>query len=224
MKKFLLLGLTTVAAFSASATLFVGWTNGANATFANGGFVADGNHSGWVDLQTVSASGTIQSLAVILTVSGGWNGDLFAYLVHDTGFAVLMDRVGYSGSGFGYGNPGVDITLTSAGNPIENYQGFSPVYNLAGQLTGAWQAHSGLENFIGLTAGGTWSLFLADLGPGDVSQVQSWGVQMDIVAVPEVETWIAAALAGAFGAFWLNRAIWKGVVPPSNNRPPEESR
>jgi len=36
-------------------------------------------------------------------------------------------------------------------------------------------------------------------------------LQMDIVAVPEVETWVAAALAGAFGAFWLNRQIWGGV-------------
>jgi hypothetical protein len=34
---------------------------------------------------------------------------------------------------------------------------------------------------------------------------------MDIVAVPEVETWAAAALAGMFGAFWLNRQIWGGV-------------
>jgi len=35
-----------------------------------------------------------------------------------------------------------------------------------------------------------------------------------IVAVPEVETWVAAALAGAFGAVWLNRQIWgaKGRV------------
>jgi hypothetical protein len=31
---------------------------------------------------------------------------------------------------------------------------------------------------------------------------------MDIVAVPEVETWGAAALAGAFGAFWLNRQMF----------------
>jgi len=27
------------------------------------------------------------------------------------------------------------------------------------------------------------------------------------VAVPEAETWVAAALAGMFGAFWLNRQV-----------------
>jgi subtilisin-like proprotein convertase family protein len=64
---------------------------------------------------------------------------------------------------------------------------------------------------LGTSPNGTWSLFIADLSGGGVSTVQSWGLQMDIVAVPEVETWVAAALAGAFGAFWLNRQIWKGV-------------
>ena len=54
-------------------------------------------------------------------------------------------------------------------------------------------------------------LFVADLNGGGVSTVQSWGLQMDIVAVPEVETWVAAALAGLFGAFWLNRQL---LAPP----------
>jgi subtilisin-like proprotein convertase family protein len=65
-----------------------------------------------------------------------------------------------------------------------------------------------LESFIGLDPNGTWSLFIADLNGGGVTSVQSWGLQMDIVAVPEVESWMAAALAGAFGAFWVNRQIW----------------
>jgi hypothetical protein len=37
---------------------------------------------------------------------------------------------------------------------------------------------------------------------------------MDIVAVPGVETWVAAALAGALSAFWLNRQIMRGVKSP----------
>ena len=41
-----------------------------------------------------------------------------------------------------------------------------------------------------------------------VTPVQSWG-QMDIVAVPEVETWVTTALAGPFGAFWLNRQVFR---------------
>jgi subtilisin-like proprotein convertase family protein len=65
-----------------------------------------------------------------------------------------------------------------------------------------------LASFLSTNPNGTWSLFIADLSGGGVSTVQSWGLQMDIVAVPEVETWVAAALAGAFGAFWLNRQVF----------------
>ena len=61
---------------------------------------------------------------------------------------------------------------------------------------------------MGTPANGTWSLFIADQSGGGVTTVQSWGLQMDIVAVPEVETWVAAALAGMFGAFWLNRQMF----------------
>ena len=57
----------------------------------------------------------------------------------------------------------------------------------------------------------TWSLFIADTSGGGISTVQSWGLQLDVVAVPEVETWIAAALAGMFGAFWVNRQITNGT-------------
>jgi len=62
-----------------------------------------------------------------------------------------------------------------------------------------------------LNPNSTWSLFIADTSGGGVSTVQSWGLQMDIVAVPEVETWMAAALVGVFGAFWLNRQFRGGT-------------
>jgi hypothetical protein len=82
----------------------------------------------------------------------------------------------------------------------------------AGVLTAA---NSGsLPSFDGLNPNSTWTLFIADLSGGGVSTVQNWGLQMDIVAVPEVETWVAAALAGAFGAFWLHRQVWRGVRQP----------
>ena len=68
-----------------------------------------------------------------------------------------------------------------------------------------------LASFDNLNANGTWTLFIADLSGGGVTTVANWGLQMDIVAVPEVETWVAAALAGMFGAIWLNRQIWKDV-------------
>ena len=211
MKKLLILGLTMGAAFAANAILY---TTNWNSGFANSGIVPDNNLSGWSDTRSVSTmpAGTFVGLTVDLQLIGGWNGDLYAYLVHSTGFSVLLDRVGAPGAGaFGYGDAGMNVTLAATGSSIHGYGGGN-VFSSA--PTGTWMTDNtsgSLGSFLSTTPNGTWSLFIADLSSGGVTTVQGWGLQMDIVAVPEVETWIAAALAGAFGAFWLNRQIWSSV-------------
>jgi len=208
MKK-LLLAIALASASAAQATLY---TTNWNSGFANGGTVPDNNFSGWSDTRNVSAipAGTFTSLSVNLQLSGGWNGDLYAYLVHDSGFTVLLDHVGTGVGGvsaFGYGDSGMNVTLSSSGTSIHQYGGGS---TFSGVPTGTFQTDNtsgSLASFLSTSPNGTWNLFVADTSGGGVSTVQSWGLQMDIVAVPEVETWVAAALAGAFGAFWLNRQL-----------------
>jgi hypothetical protein len=216
MKKFLLgAGLASLTSFSSLATLYtVGWTNGVNATFANTGVVPDNNLSGWADSRLVNTmpAGTLQSVAVNLHLTGGWNGDLYAYIVNSvTGFSVLLNRVG-PGT-YGYGDAGMNVTLASV-NTFGVPQGNIDSYGGSFIPTGVWNPDPAANLGSFTSQNGTWSLFIADLSGGGVTTVTSWGLQMDIVAVPEVETWIAAAFAGAFGAFWLNRQIWKGVKPP----------
>lgn len=211
MKKLLVLVTVVGSTLAAHATFTVGWTNGQNAvSFANSGVVPDNNYSGWSDSRSVTApAGTLQSVAVNLQLTGGWNGDLFAYLVNSSGgFSVLLNQVGPDP--YGYADAGMNVTLagvstfgTPQGN-IDSYGGgFIP--------TGVWNPDPAANLGSFTSANGTWSLFIADLSGGGVSTVQSWGLQMDIVAVPEVETWITAAMAGMFGAFWLNRQIWNSV-------------
>ncbi len=210
MKKFLLLGTLLASVVAANATIYTtNWSTG----FANAGVVPDNNFSGWSDTRTVSTmpAGTFTGLSVDLQLSGGWNGDLYAYLVHSSGFSVLLDRVGVGVSGvsaFGYGDAGMNVNLAATGTSIHQYGGNS---TFSSTPTGSWMTDNtsgSLASFLSTSPNRTWSLFVADLSGGGVSTVQSWGLQMDIVAVPEVETWVAAALAGAFGAFWLNRQIW----------------
>jgi len=203
-----------LAALAAHATIYTtNWTSGANATFANNGVVPDGSFTGWADSRSVSApAGTISSLAVNLTLTGGWNGDLYAYLVHGSGFTVLLDRVGYTGSGLGYSTSGMNVVFTTGAPSIET----TPVPLSGGSYSPDPSYAGSLNSFTGLSGSGTWSLFVADLNSGDITTVSSWGLQMDIVAVPETETWVAAALAGAFGAFWLSRQI-SGSVRQSRN-------
>jgi subtilisin-like proprotein convertase family protein len=210
MKKLILASL--VAALSSLTSQATLYTTNWNSGFANAGVVPDNNLSGWSDTRTVGAipAGTFTSLSVNLNLTGGWNGDLYAYLVHSSGFTVMLDRVGTGVSGvssFGYGDAGMNVTLASSGTSIHSYGGGS---TFTAAPTGTWMTDNtsgSLASFLSTNPNGTWSLFIADLSGGGVSTVQSWGLQMDIVAVPEVETWVAAALAGAFGAFWLSRQV-----------------
>lgn len=217
------MNLLLVAAFAALPAQAIIYSTNWNTGFANGGVIPDGDFSGWSDQRTLSAfpPGTVSSVAVTLNLSGGWNGDLYAYLVNSSGgFCVLLNHVGTPDQPLGYSNPGFGpdglgnvFTLSSAGaSSVHDYQDHSPAYNGSGQLTGTWLPDAsganpgGLDSFT--SPGGTWSLFIADTSGSGVTTVQNWGLQMDIVAVPEVESWIAAALAGAFGAFWVNRQMW----------------
>jgi hypothetical protein len=123
---------------------------------------------------------------------------------------VLLDHVGAPGLPYGYSDGGMNVTLADSGTAFGVTQG-----NIhsggGGALAGLYNPDNtsgSLMSFLGVDPDGTWTLFIADTSSGGLTTVQSWGLQIDIVAVPEVEAWIAAAFAGAFGAFWLNRQIW----------------
>lgn len=160
-------------------------------------------------------SGAINNVNVTLNITGGFNGDLYAYLAGPTGgFAVLLNRVGVSNnaSAFGYGDGGFNVTLsdTAANGNIHYYQN---VLNPGGaQLTGTWQpdgANLGpqsspssffgapqsalLGSFNGSNPNGVWVLFLADVAAGSQSTVVSWGLAIT-TTVPEPS---ALALTGA---------------------------
>ena len=101
--------------------------------------VPDNNPSGLAEAFTISGvSGAISNVTVSLDVTGGFNGDLYAYLAGPGGFAVLLNRSGVSGtSTYGYSDAGFNITLSDASaNNIHFYQN---VLNPGGgQLTGTW--------------------------------------------------------------------------------------
>ena len=158
--------------------------------------------------------GTLQAVAVDLYLTGGWNGDLYAYLVHSSGFTVLLDHIGTGP--YGDSHAGMNVTFVDDGTAFGATQGDLNLYAGGPNPGGLWNPDNtagSLGSFLSTSPNGTWSLFIADLSGGGVTTVNTWGLQMDIVAVPEVETWVAAALAGLFGAFWLNRQIW-GVSKP----------
>ena len=64
-----------------------------NSDFVGTGNVPDGNPLGWSDTRNLSGitTTTLTDVNVSLSLSGGYNGDLFVYLQHDSGIAILLN-------------------------------------------------------------------------------------------------------------------------------------
>ena len=170
-----------------------------NFTFNVGLAVPDGSAIGLTAATNLTLPGatSISSVTVGLDITGGFNGDLYAYLVGPTGgFTVLLNRPGVTtGNSFGYSDTGLNVTFDdTAANSIHFYQADSPTINGSGQLTLTWQpdgenidpqsdpalfpaAQSAMLNsFIGMDPNGTWTLFMADFSSGGQSTLANWSL------------------------------------------------
>ena len=105
--------------------------------------IPDGNTVGVMEQFNVSGvDGVIANIQITLDITGGFNGDLYAYLAGPQGqLAVLLNRVGLgTGSPFGNANSGFAITFDDSSPNIHNYQDGS--YSIiGGHLTGNWAPH-----------------------------------------------------------------------------------
>lgn len=208
-----------------------------NSGFANGTAIPDGNLSGWSDTRTLSGySGLITDLNVSLYLSGGYNGQLYGYLTHDTGFAVLLNRVGRSsGNPPGYGDAGFNMTFDdAAADNVHYYQNVS--YTLSGgQLLGFWQPDGRnilptssaatfnstlpstyLSSFNSLDPNGNWTLFLADTVSGQPAAIQSWELDFQLAAVPEAKQWAACLVVAVLGTGYYCRTRWLVKKQPAD--------
>jgi subtilisin-like proprotein convertase family protein len=179
--------------------------------------VPDGDPNGLANNQTLGGMvDSIYSVTVGLDISGGFNGDLYAYLRLDGTSSILLNRPGLGAANpDGYNDSGLNVTFTTAATDnIHFYQDFTYNLNGTGQLTGTWQPDGRaidpqsppslfdstsptalLDLFDGANPNGTWTLFLSDLSNGAQSDLVGWNLQ--IITVPEPPTW-ALLLPGAF--------------------------
>jgi len=189
-----------------------------NFTFGVNQVVPDNDANGLALATNLTVAGnSITAVTVGLNISGGYNGDLYAYLAGPGGFAVLLNRVGVSNtaSAYGYGDAGFNVTFSDAaanGN-IHYYQDVSNPGG--GALTGVWQPDGAnidpqsapaafltagqtamLASLDGTNPNGQWELFLADLSPGGQSTVVSWSLAITTVPEPTVLVLTGVGLAG----------------------------
>ncbi len=215
--RLLLIGLCGTASF------------GASYNFVSNLAIPDGNANGIQDIRSIAQSFEIGSVAINLNISGiggdGFNGDLYVYLRHNTGFSVLLNRSGKTASdASGYGDNGFQIRLQDgvSNGDIHSYQmALTPVPG--DPVTGTWQPDARnvdpsivtelssrsafLSNFSHLDAQGNWTLFLADMDGGSGHRLDSWG--LEFMPVPEPAEWGAMVAVGLllFGVYRKNQLV-----------------
>lgn len=183
--------------------------------FQNGGVIPNGSMDGLVDSRTISGISPtlISDIQITLNISGGYNGDLYAYLTHGTETVVLLNRVGVSSSdAFGYANAGLNIRLANAGENgnIHTYGGagvptgtYAPDGRAIDPLSspGAFDADGtgDFSAFNNLNPNGAWTLFISDVVGDEGSPGTLLGWSLEITAVPEP---VHVAL-GIFGGLFL---------------------
>ena len=168
-------------------------------TSGGGGDIPQMNPVGLVSVGTVSGSGQVTDMSLQLTVNGGFNGDLYAYLVapNQTTVATLLGTVG---GNFDQVGSGYDITLGSTGAGINDLAqdwgtpvtgSYQPVVDLMGAFGSYLTAHG---------ASGDWRLFLANQSNGGQSVLAGWNLTfITTAAVPEPEQVAAISLLGLIG-------------------------
>ena len=172
--------------------------------------IPDGNPSGVTNVQNVASSITrIDSVVVSMDLTGSFNGDLYAYLQHGSGLAILLNRPGRTASDlFGFGDDGFNVTFDDlAPNDVHTYQ-IQITPGAGNPLTGTWQPDGRavdpdlvvdtdaqtamLSSFNSHDGSGDWTVFLADMSGGDEHQLVNWS--LEISGVPEPGTAILLLL------------------------------
>ncbi len=173
--------------------------------------IPDGDLSGLVQSITPGTFiVTLDSITVTLNSTGGWNGDLYAYLWHGGEISVLVNRIGRT-TGNPSGSPTGSMTLTlddAATTDIHNAPG-----GFGSSIAGTFQSSgrnihplsvlnttprtAGLGVFTGDPAAGEYRLFIADVATGETATLTNWSITLTGQAIPEPSTTTAlGALAG----------------------------
>jgi subtilisin-like proprotein convertase family protein len=193
---FLLAGATTQGALYSSGTLNT--------------VIPDANPTGISSTLNVDGFGSdIGHVSVLINVSGGYNGDLTAYLSYNGTLVPLLSRVG-TGSGdiiqqtYGFSTAGFsNVRLDDAGS-LNIHDVATPESSPT-----SYKPDGGtLSSFTG-NPNGNWTLFFADMASGGGSSPSTLGSwSLEITAVPEPVNVALGIFGGIFLVGFLARSRW----------------
>ena len=212
-KTFIATGMALALAVTAQATV-VNWYSGTlGSTLAdNSAAGATFNTSGGTWSGTWGSGLLVDSVSVVLNLSGGYNGDLYGYLVYNDGSAtqtaILLNRVTGAAApvaGFGGGATTDFASLQSAGITLSDSGTSGSIQTVAAAAGNSYTTGAGNLNstFVNMNSGGTWTLFLADMSAGDQSTLVSWGLNVSVV--PEPATWALVIFCAGFTVMSIAR-------------------
>lgn len=183
-----------------------------------GDVIPDAEPSGILSfIDVVSSVLSIVNVTVDVETDGGFNGDLYAYVTHNSGFAVLLNRPGkIESGGVGYLDSGIAVTFddTAPSGDFHRYREVTGTDPVPSPVTGLWQPDGRLvspvdvvesdpregmlSSFEGLDPNGRWTLFIADFDGGGEATLVRWGIT--VTAVPE--PWQSSLFGGLALGGW----------------------
>jgi subtilisin-like proprotein convertase family protein len=120
---------------------------------------------------TISQDVVIRSIQIQLNIRHTFDGDLYIHLVAPNGLDILLsNRRG--GSGDNYQN-----TLFDDNGPTS-------IRLAAPPFAGTFQPEAQLANLLGMSARGTWRLWVEDRAAGDTGTLLSWSIMLNGAAPP----------------------------------------
>ena len=137
--------------------------------------IPDGSGVFASDTFVVPDSGIISDLNVGITISHTFNGDLIVRLTHNGTTVVLVDRPGFTGSGFGFGDDGFNIILDDegSGGSIENATTGGPAVT----SPPSYVPNNPLSAFDGMDRNGTWVIEVSDNASQDTGTLDNWSLE-----------------------------------------------
>ena len=172
--------------------------------------IPDGNPGGYQNSINVSGfTESIASVLVYLNISGGYNGDLYAYLNCGGTSVLLLNRIGQTLPGTPFGSS----TAGFGGGSTWNNDGTLYSFRLSdtgldgnvhaaigSPVAGSYQPDGGtLSSFNGANPNGNWTIYFADMASGGgtgPSTLAGWG--LEITAVPEPVNVALGIFGGVF--------------------------